>query len=160
MPVTLTKLSASAVAERLGGAMRSGKGWAARCPAHDDNNPSLSISDGGVGRLLWHCHAGCSQTDVKNALIARGLISAPSNREPDSAPFQTVYTYENADGSKWCDVVRNDRSDGSKRIRPRLPDGAPGLPSGPRPLYKLPKLLSDDRAVLVVEGEKAADCRG
>ena len=45
----------------------------ARCPAHDDRNPSLSISDGDDGVLLVHCHAGCEQAAVIDALKARGL---------------------------------------------------------------------------------------
>ncbi len=36
-----------------------GKGWIVRCPAHDDRNPSLSITEGQDGRILIHCHAGC-----------------------------------------------------------------------------------------------------
>jgi len=46
----------------------------ARCPAHDDRKPSLSISDGQDGKLLVHCHAGCEGGDVLNALKARGVL--------------------------------------------------------------------------------------
>ena len=42
--------------------------WVAKCPAHDDANPSLSIRDEGGGRTLIHCHAGCSGLDVLNAI--------------------------------------------------------------------------------------------
>jgi hypothetical protein len=38
------------------------------CPAHDDTNPSLSITETADGKLLWHCHAGCSQEAVQQAL--------------------------------------------------------------------------------------------
>ena len=30
----------------------SGQGWKALCPAHDDHNPSLSISEGSDGNVL------------------------------------------------------------------------------------------------------------
>lgn len=46
----------------------------ARCPVHDDRNPSLSISDGQDGKLLVHCHAGCEGRDVLDALKAHGLL--------------------------------------------------------------------------------------
>jgi hypothetical protein len=36
----------------------------ARCPVHEDRKPSLSISEGGEGRTLLHCHAGCEMDDV------------------------------------------------------------------------------------------------
>lgn len=38
--------------------------WMARCPAHDDKNPSLSVKIAGDGKLLLHCFAGCSTEDV------------------------------------------------------------------------------------------------
>jgi hypothetical protein len=44
----------------------------ARCPAHDDRDPSLSIRDEN-GKVLVHCYAGCSQADVIAALKALGL---------------------------------------------------------------------------------------
>ena len=47
---------------------RSGIGWIARCPAHDDRVPSLSISEGDDCRTLLKCHAGCSTPDIVKAL--------------------------------------------------------------------------------------------
>ena len=40
--------------ERLTNTKRNGAGWNACCPAHDDHNPSLSISEGDDGRILIH----------------------------------------------------------------------------------------------------------
>jgi hypothetical protein len=68
-----------ALAKALGG-QKSGKGYMARCPAHDDQNPSLSITDSSDGKILMHCHAGCSQHDVINALRARGVLSLGGRR--------------------------------------------------------------------------------
>ena len=50
----------------------------ARCPAHDDHEPSLSITEAKDGKVLVHCHAGCDQRDVIDALIslAYGRIMA------------------------------------------------------------------------------------
>jgi hypothetical protein len=45
----------------------------ARCPAHDDRVPSLSINAAGDGKILVHCHAGCSQRAVIDVLRGRGL---------------------------------------------------------------------------------------
>jgi hypothetical protein len=45
-------------------AKRSGKGWIAKCPAHEDHKPSLSLGEGADGRALLKCHAGCSTDDV------------------------------------------------------------------------------------------------
>jgi hypothetical protein len=53
---------------RLGGVHRSGDQWTARCPAHDDREPSLSIARGAGGRVLLYCHAGCSFAEILTAL--------------------------------------------------------------------------------------------
>ena len=41
--------------------------YAAKCPAHDDGSPSLSIRDLG-DRALVHCFAGCETDDVMGAM--------------------------------------------------------------------------------------------
>lgn len=56
---------------RLDGVKRTGPGtWLARCPAHEDRGPSLSIREADDGRILLHCFAGCGPHDV---LAAVGL---------------------------------------------------------------------------------------
>jgi putative DNA primase/helicase len=65
-------MTAETIAKALGG-RKAGSGWTARCPAHDDHNPSLSISTGKDGKVLLCCHAGCDQIQVIDALRARGL---------------------------------------------------------------------------------------
>lgn len=48
---------------------REGDGHAhARCPAHEDRQPSLSVGTGRDGRVLLHCHRGCSPEDILAAL--------------------------------------------------------------------------------------------
>ena len=65
-------MTAETIAKALGG-RKAGNGWTARCPAHDDRNPSLSISTGKDGKVLLRCHAGCDQAQVIDALRSRGL---------------------------------------------------------------------------------------
>jgi hypothetical protein len=48
------------VLKALSNHRRSGKGYTARCPAHDDRQASLSVSEGEDGKVLLNCHAGCS----------------------------------------------------------------------------------------------------
>lgn len=70
----------------LGGRWHGSYGTA-RCVAHEDVNPSLSISDGEDGRTLLKCHAGCSQEAVQDALRARGLWGGDTYRhDPQPAP--------------------------------------------------------------------------
>jgi hypothetical protein len=44
--------------------IRSGRGYVACCPAHDDKHSSLSITEGDDGKTLMCCHAGCSIKDI------------------------------------------------------------------------------------------------
>jgi putative DNA primase/helicase len=66
-------MTADTIAKALGG-RKAGGGWVARCPAHDDRTPSLSLADGHDGRLLVKCWAGCSAHDVLAALRRCELI--------------------------------------------------------------------------------------
>lgn len=61
----------------LGGTWRNGSGIVS-CPVEGhgrgrgDKNPSLSIAPGLKRPVVFHCHAGCSQTEVLEALKRRG----------------------------------------------------------------------------------------
>src|SRR5262245_22843725 len=47
---------------------KTGSGFIAKCPAHNDKQASLSISEGEDGRVLLHCFAGCSVEQIVHAL--------------------------------------------------------------------------------------------
>jgi len=72
-------------------ARRSGKSWIAKCPAHDDHRPSLSIDEGSDGRALIKCHAGCSTDDVMGALglTKRDLFAATITHQRDNGAAPT-----------------------------------------------------------------------
>jgi hypothetical protein len=53
------------ILDRLEGVKATGpSSWIAKCPAHPDRKPSLSIRETDDGRVLLHCFAGCSVGDV------------------------------------------------------------------------------------------------
>lgn len=58
------------VLSRLENVRRSGNGWTAKCPAHEDHHNSLAIHVGEDGRVLLHCFAGCTCEEI---MAARGL---------------------------------------------------------------------------------------
>ena len=62
------------IAKALGKDSPSGGGYSCLCPAHDDHNPSLSISLGNDGKLLLKCFAGCSFDDIIQALKCESLL--------------------------------------------------------------------------------------
>lgn len=54
--------------ERLEAVSPRGNGrWRARCPAHADRHPSLSVQEGERG-LLVYCFAGCSFDEIMTAV--------------------------------------------------------------------------------------------
>jgi len=60
-------------------AKSSGNRWVAKCPAHEDKTPSLSITEGSDGRALLKCFAGCEFDAILSALGMRAadLFPAP-----------------------------------------------------------------------------------
>lgn len=60
----------------------SGNGWTAKCPAHNDRNPSLSITEGSDGRALVKCHAGCEYTAILDALGMKPHDLFPATAQP------------------------------------------------------------------------------
>lgn len=68
--------SAATIIAALDGNQRNGM---CRCPAHDDHNPSLHVSDGRKG-VMFFCHAGCSQEAVMKALPQRGHLPTKRDR--------------------------------------------------------------------------------
>jgi len=62
-------MNVDALLSRLNGVKRTGKDrWLARCPAHDDKSPSLSIRELPDGRILLHDFASCSIEEILNSV--------------------------------------------------------------------------------------------
>lgn len=147
--------------EKAGCAPRQrANGWDARCPAHEDSHPSLSVAAGNAGALL-HCQAGCPTEAVVSAL---GLVMGDLFDRPrdggDGPRIAATYGYLDEQGELLFEVVRFEPKD----FRQRRPDGHGGwtwkLGDARRVPYRLSGLLAAVAAgedVFVVEGEKDAD---
>ena len=62
-------MSAATLLDRLSAVRQTGPGrWLARCPAHEDGSPSLSIRELDDGRVLLHDFGGCGTHAVLEAL--------------------------------------------------------------------------------------------
>lgn len=130
---------------------------AARCPAHDDNRASLSLSEGSDGRALVYCHAGCDIHDVVSAL---GITMDDLFRAGDRGDAAIVATYEYLDESNEP-LYRVLRLSPKGFFQERWEDGEwkPTMRDVRKVLYHLPQLvrLDPDQTVYIVEGEKDAD---
>jgi KaiC/GvpD/RAD55 family RecA-like ATPase len=134
---------------RLQGVKRNSAGWMARCPAHEDKNPSLAIAEED-GKILIHCHAGCATEDVLNAI---GLYPSDLFVDSNGKRIEAEYGYLDESGRLLFEVVRYNPKD----FRQRRPDGKGGwiwnLEGVRRVLYNLPE-VARAKSVLIVEGEK------
>jgi DNA primase len=129
------------------GARRVGSAWMAKCPVHDDQTPSLSITEND-GKTLVHCHAGCKQKTVIAALRARGLWQ----ERPRDRRIVEEYSYTDESGHLLYQVVRYE----PKGFCQRYPAGNGGWnwKKGQRQvLYHLREVL-ESPIVFLVEGEK------
>jgi putative DNA primase/helicase len=123
----------------------------ARCPAHDDRNPSLSLKDAD-GRVLVHCHAGCAQRAVVEALKDLGVW--PDRDGNQKRTVVATYDYTDEVGTLLYQVIRYQ----PKGFNQRRPNGAGGWvwTAGKRQvLYRLREVV-EAPIVFVAEGEK--DC--
>jgi hypothetical protein len=143
---------------------KKGKEWHCRCPAHDDREPSLNVTEGQGGTVLLQCRShGCKATDVVRAVGLEVRDLFPESVEPAKLPVServiATYDYRDENGTLLCQAVRLFPKD----FRQRRPDGKGGwvwnLEGTRRVPYRLPDLLrlKPGALVVVVEGEKDAD---
>jgi len=150
-------------------AVKPGTGgtFIARCPAHKDRHPSLSVKEA-EGKILLKCHAGCLTEAVVEALGLRMEDLFLPQAEPTTKEGRTprvideIYPYNDAKGQVLFEVVRYK----PKAFSQRQPDGKGGYiwsitnPLVALELYHLPEVLkaiTEGRPVCVVEGEKDAN---
>ena len=93
--------------------------WVCLCPAHDDHTPSLSVSLGHKGQVLFYCHAGCDYESVMAALRSdvRDLVNIKQDRQDDRYPLYNTYKKNNfnysIDGSASSVTDNSDKNDNS-----------------------------------------------
>lgn len=140
----------------LRGVQKSGDGYSAKCPAHDDRTASLSVTEKN-GKLLVKCHAGCATPAVCSALgITTSYLfnGAPRTSRPK---IVATYDYRDATGKVVHQTVRYD----PKRFSQRRPNGRGGwiwdLKGVELVLFRLPETIQaiqSHKPVFIAEGEK------
>jgi putative DNA primase/helicase len=140
--------------DRLDKTHRSGNGYEARCPSHEDMVTSLCIAENG-NKLLVHCQAGCQTEDVVAALglTMRDLFYDSGREEPEA-----VYEYKNDHGELLYEVLRfPGKKFRQRRCDPETRELLWGLDGTHRVLYRLPEVIyavEQGHTVYVCEGEK------
>jgi len=161
-----------------------GAGFRARCPAHDDRSPSLSIDVGDDERILLYCHAGCTYNAIlfaagidagdmtidatekgvkkrSDKIITGGSMTA-KNRQKVNEKCTATFEFYDADGA----IVATKRRYDYDEINVATGEVERGKrfvvkPRGTAlPLYELPAVLSAAKQhfeIWLVEGEGKAD---
>lgn len=135
-------------------------GWVARCPAHQDTTPSLSITPRN-DKVLLKCFAGCTAQAIVEALglTMADLFLQPTRRTNGHKRLAKIYDYHDTNGNVVHQTVRYD----PKGFTQRRPDPAnPGKHiwdlKGIEPmLYRLPDLhaaLQAGQTIYLPAGEK------
>ena len=150
---------------RLEGVAETSNGsYRARCPAHDDYDPSLDVSlvgEDGSQKVLIKCWAGCEKERILEKLDLRWKDLFPSNRSNrESGRIVTTYDYVSPSGELLHQTVRYS----PKKFKQRRPAGKGGWRwslDGVEPvLYHLPEILKarlKDETIYIFEGEKDVD---
>jgi len=134
-----------------------GNSYLGLCPAHEDRNPSLSLTLAD-NKILLNCHAGCSFDGIVSAVgmnQSQFFVHSDNSKTPKKKEV-CRYRYENKGGKHAFEVVRF----APKDFRPQRPDGRWSLEGVERVPYRLPELLQgvkDSKTVLILEGEKDVD---
>lgn len=141
-------------------ARQRGSGWQARCPAHEDKTPSLSITESADGKVLFHCHAGCQITEIMAAVgLTYNDIFLPDPLRANTKK-QKEYIYYDENGERLYRVVKYLDQDGNKTFRQQAAQGdgwAHTMGQTRRVLYYLPRVraaIDTGRTIWIVEGEK------
>jgi hypothetical protein len=164
------------IAKALGNAKQVNGQWVCSCPVpghgrgNGDKNPSLSITESD-GRVLFHCHGGCDQRDVFDAVRARDLLPTTPKREEISFTqhqdkvLEKEWVYRAEDGTELFTKRRyktNDAKGKTYSIHRVDANGKriAGIKDTRIVPLNLPEIIEakqSGRAIYLVEGEKAAD---
>src|SRR5688500_6478370 len=97
--LTINCGQASHVLDRLEKVSKTCTGWQARCPAHNDKTPSLSISIEG-DKILLNCFAGCKAPEIVSALgITMADLFTDKTRSSGASIVVAHYEYKDESGN-------------------------------------------------------------
>ena len=174
-------MSAQQIATTLGNAKKVGNGYLASCPVphhgqgNGDKNPSLSVTDGEDGNILFKCHGGCEQSAVFSTIKDMGLLPALPDRPeylsnvrpimPAIPILESEWVYTDENELPLCVKQRYKTFDVKGKTYKTLRIMADGSRVGklgdcrivPYRLTEVQQAVTNGKVVYIAEGEKAVD---
>ena len=174
-------MSAQQIATTLGNAKKVGNGYLASCPVphhgqgNGDKNPSLSVTDGDDGNILFKCHGGCEQSAVFSTIKDMGLLPQLPDRPEYLSNVRPIMPAIPILESEWVYTDENElplfvkqryktfdaKGKTYKTLRIMADGSRVGKLGDCRIVpYRLPELqqaVTNGKVVYIAEGEKAVD---
>lgn len=135
------------IISRLERVHRSGRGYTARCPAHEDRTASLSVGEGHDGRVLLNCFAGCGAAAVVDALGMQVADLFERRERADMTPAERSQMREHAQQARWRAALNV------------LDDEATILLLGAQQLAQCHRLNAEDHNRIITAAQRIADAR-
>ena len=174
-------MSAQQIATTLGNAKKVGNGYLASCPVphhgqgNGDKNPSLSVTDGEDGNILFKCHGGCDQQSVFSTIKDMGLLPQLPDRPeylsnvrpimPAIPILENEWVYTDENEIPLFVKQRYKTFDAKGKTYKTLRIMADGSRIGklgdcrivPYRLTEVQQAVTNGKVVYIAEGEKAVD---
>lgn len=147
----------------------AGKNNFIRCSAHPDKAPSLSVSQGDDGKILFYCHAGCTTEAICESIGISMTALFPKKQNTFKPAVQikrTEYHYRDEQGKLLYSKIRVEpgKNGQSKSFFCERLDAngklVHDLDGCRKVLYRLLEVLkgiAEQKTIFLVEGEKDAD---
>lgn len=140
--------------DHLQGVKWSGGQALARCPAHEDQVQSLSVTQNGDG-IAVYCHAGCETEEILTSLDLEydDLFYEEIALAPPTPQIIATYDYTNEAGEFLYQVVRYEPK-AFKQRRKKQGEWVWNMQGVERVPYLLHEWVNNEDPIFIVEGEK------
>ncbi|MDN3508972.1 MAG: AAA family ATPase [Candidatus Neptunochlamydia sp.] len=146
---------------------KSGSGYSACCPAHEDKTPSLSFSESPDGKILVHCFSGCETEEICASLGMKITDLFPQRINGNQGNSSQInYDYLDEIGNTLFSKIRIEPGfDGKKKnfYWKRINESGEivkNLTGCRKIIYRLPDVIRGicrEEQIFLVEGEKDVD---
>lgn len=142
-------------------------GFSARCPAHEDDNPSFAVWESPDGWLHVKCQRGCSEDSILQSLNLTSIdrrvhLNGQAHKNTD----EKVYVYTDWSGDYIFEKVRYYKN-GKKSFYQRIANGDGTFTMdlselGPMSkmfyrMHRIEEAIANGKRIFLNEGEKAVD---